>query len=238
VSEKNIQLALQLGIGQSDQYTLIRSGVDIQQIKKQAETADLKALKQNLHISAETKVVLTVGPFKIQKDPLAFVRVAHKVLQTNPEVQFFMVGDGELKETTQNFIRFLKIEDQVHILGWRRNIPELMQLSDCLIMTSLWEGLPRAVLEALILGKPVVAFAVDGIPEVVQDGKNGFLLAPGQEASMAKRIIEILNNPALLFSLSAHAKTTIDNAFDIHQMVRDQEKLYLEINRKINNNLE
>lgn len=229
VSSKNIKDGLKLGIGKKEKYRLIRSGVDIQKIKNRAETSDSQSLRKNFGIPSEKKVILTVGPFKIQKDPLNYVRLAKKVSDQFSEVKFLMVGDGELREKIELLIHDLKLENIVTLLGWRKEIPELLKACDLFVLTSLWEGLPRAAVESLIVGKPVVAFGVDGVPEVVQNGENGFVLAPGNLDEMAEKIIRILKNHDLKEKLSQQALKSIDDSFDIHKMVRQQEELYAEL---------
>jgi glycosyltransferase involved in cell wall biosynthesis len=93
-------------------------------------------------------------------------------------------------------------------------------------MTSLWEGLPRSILEAMCVGIPVVANDVDGVAEVVKEGITGYLTPPRQPDQTAARILELLSNPSLAKSMSAAAKESITKDFDINQMVTQQEELY------------
>lgn len=226
VSKENIREGLELNIGKESQYVLIRSGIDIKKIKQTAEASDPARLKKTFGIPGNVKVVLTIGPFKIQKDPLSFVRLAGKVSASFPEAQFFMAGDGELREEIENLIRSLRLENHVRLLGWQRNVPELLRICDLFVMTSLWEGLPRAGVEALIVGKPVIAFAVNGLKEIVKDGENGFLFPPGEIDAMSQKVVQVLKEPILREQLSKNAVRSIDDSFDIHKMVHQQEDLY------------
>lgn len=226
VSSENIAEGLRLGIGTQEQYTLIRSGVDIQKIRKTSESSDTAQLRKKLEIDSNAKIILTVGPFKIQKNPTAFVRLAKNVTKQFPNAQFLMVGDGELRPKITELIQTLNVQDHIKLLGWRRDISQLLSLCDIFVLTSLWEGLPRAGVESLIVGKPVVAFAVDGLREIVKNGENGFLVPPNAVDEMAERIIQILNDDNLLKKLGENARKTIDDSFDIHNMVKQQEVLY------------
>ena len=226
VAEENIKTGLRCGIGNRELYTLIRSGVDIQKIKRSAAATDLRALRQELKLPEDAKIVLSVGPFKVQKDPIAFVECAARVASQVPAVKFLWSGDGELRADVEKRVRELHLENVIALLGWRKDIPALLRLCDVFILTSLWEGLPRAGVEALIVGKPVVAFAVDGIPEIVRDGQNGFVLPPGNHDEFARKLIQVLIDPNLHKNLSAEAARSIDASFDIHRMVRQQEQLY------------
>ena len=233
VAEQNIADGLRLGIGTSKQYTLIRSGVDIQKIRESINATDADVLRSELEVPEHQKIVLCAGPFKLQKDPVAFVQCAAKVASKVPNVRFLWSGDGELRPQVEAKIAELGLENVVKLLGWRKDIPALLKACDIFVLTSLWEGLPRAGVEALIAGKPVVAFAVDGVPEIVKDGQNGFVLPPGRQEEFAGRLIELLNDDALYGKFAAEAARTIDVSFDIHYMVRRQEELYEKLCRGV-----
>ena len=226
VSEENIATGLRLGIGSESLYTLIRSGVDIQNIKRAAAASDAADLKRKLDIPRDARIILSAGPFKLQKDPIAFVECAAKVARQVPNVRFLWSGDGELRTRVEKKIGELRLDGVVKLLGWREDVPALLNLCDVFVLTSLWEGLPRAAVEALIAGKPVVAFSVDGLPEIVKDGRNGFLLSPGNHEAFAAQVIRLLKDQELYQRFSAEAAHTIDSSFDIHFMVRQQEQLY------------
>lgn len=226
VAQSNIDEGIKLGIGEREQYVLIRSGVDIQKIRERANQAGREALRRELGIEFHQKMILSIGPFKFQKDPVAFVEIAAHVRKQIPEAVFVWSGDGELRPQVEKRMEELGIKGGVKILGWRRDIPELLAACDIFVLTSLWEGLPRSGVEALIAGKPVVAFAVDGVPEIIQEGKNGFILKPGDKEGFARRLIETLKDGALAERLAQAAAQSIDASFDIHGMVRSQEALY------------
>ena len=227
VSQNNIEEGLCLCIGKREQYELIRSGVDINTIKMEANAANIVEIKErDLGISRESKVVLSIGPFKIQKDPVSFVDIASMVLKEVPETIFLWAGTGELHQQVVSQIDKYEIRGNVQLLGWRDDIVDLLKICDVFVLTSLWEGLPRAGVEALIVGKPVVAFAVNGVPEIIKNNQNGFAIPPGKKVDFAKRVIEILKDEKLYKKLSENAAKTIDESFDINIMVEQQEKLY------------
>ena len=154
------------------------------------------------------------------------MEAAARIARECPDARFLFVGDGELRPRVEEAVRRLGLAALVRLPGWRKDIPEILAASDVFVLTSLWEGLPRAAVEALIAGRPVVAFAVDGIPEIVRDGENGFVLPPGSLDELAGKVARILKDDSLSRRLSGNAERTIDASFDISGMVRDQEKLY------------
>jgi glycosyltransferase involved in cell wall biosynthesis len=121
--------------------------------------------------------------------------------------------------------RALGLDGRLHLLGWRRDVPDLLAAFDVLVLTSRWEGLPRVIPEAIAASVPVVATAVDGSAEILQDGVNGFLAGPGDIDGIAARIARLLDDPALARRVATAAQPLL-HEFDIDRMVRRQEALY------------
>ena len=130
-----------------------------------------------------------------------------------------------LRSKVEELIEVLSIEDRILLLGWRRDIPEIMNCIDILVLTSLWEGLPRVFPQAMASGIPVVATGVDGIPEAIQDGINGFLLPPGDIDGMAAKIIYLIRHPEKAREMGEKGKRLVGE-FDIWRMLEQQEELY------------
>ncbi len=115
--------------------------------------------------------------------------------------------------------------------GWRRDVPAVLDAATVVTLTSRFEGLPRALIEARAVGRPVVAMAVDGVVEAVRDGVDGFLVPEGDEEAMAARVGELLADEALRRRFAARAGDGLDE-FDRDVMVRQQEDLYLSLLRQ------
>jgi len=226
VSEENIKKGIGYFIGNKDKYVLIRSGIKIDQFRSSAPLRVLPEKKKELGIQPEEKVVTMIAPFKPQKAPLDFVRMAKYVKEKVPNVKFLLVGDGELRNNLEFGIRNLELKNEIILPGWRRDIPEILAITDIFVLTSLWEGLPRTILEAMASGKPVVATAVDGNREIVQDGLTGFLVSPKEPEKMAEKVIFLLRNPDLRKKMEEEGKKIIDTSFDIDHMVIQLDQLY------------
>jgi len=223
VSEANRQLGLELGFFPADRCVVIRSGVDLEAIR--TIRVDTTATKRALGLEPGRPVVGMVAPMKPQKAPLDFIRVAAKVAAKKPDTQFLFVGDGELRGAVEAEIEQLGLVKSVRLAGWRRDVPAIMRCLDVFVLTSLWEGLPRVYLEALASGVPVVGTRVDGAAEVVRDGINGYLLAPGDINGLADRVLALLGNPTLAADMGKRGRA-LPQEFDIHDMVRRQEEEY------------
>jgi glycosyltransferase involved in cell wall biosynthesis len=169
--------------------------------------------------------VVQIGNFKPQKAPLDFVRVAAEVARRVPEAVFVATGDGPLRPAAARLGRELGISGRLLLPGWIDDVPGLLAAADVSVLMSRHEGLPRAAVESLAAGVPVVATAVDGTPEVVRDGDNGFLVAPGEAGAAAERVVRLLHDDGLRARLGDRARRGLDE-FDIDRMVRAQEELY------------
>ncbi len=223
VSEASRQLGIEVGLFAADQCVVIRSGVDLAAFRKGC--VDIVAKKRELGLEPGRPVVGMVGPMKPQKAPLDFVRVAARVAKKKPETQFLYVGDGELRGAMEAEIAKLDLAKSFRLAGWRLDINEIMHCLDVFVLTSLWEGLPRVYLEAMASGVPVVGTRVDGAAEVVRDGVNGYLLAPGDVPGLADRVLSLLANPTQASDMG-HEKELLPQEFDCEVVVRRHEQEY------------
>ncbi len=226
VSHANREEALSLGIGRSEQYRLIRSGVPLGLYRSLTRRPNVP---DGLSLGTGHKLVTTVGPFKPQKNLADFIRAAARVHAQFPDARFLMVGDGDERPELERIIRGHRLEDVFLLPGWRRDIPHLFMRTTVFALTSLWEGLPRALVEAMASGLPCVANAVDGVRDVVADGVNGFLTPPKRPDLTAERILQLLQNPRLALQMGERARESVRSEFDIDHMVLKQEELYEEL---------
>jgi glycosyltransferase involved in cell wall biosynthesis len=223
VSEANRREALALGVGRPEQYVLIRSGVKLSDFRRLERT---RTAPERLALGPEDRLIVTVGPFKPQKNLVDFLRAAATVRAAFPAARFLIVGDGELRPRLEAEAARLGLTDALLLPGWRRDMPALLARADAFVLTSLWEGLPRSLVEAMSAALPCVANAVDGVTDVLKDGETGFLTAPHRPAETADRLLRILRDPALGRRLGEAARRSLGEDFDIDGMVRRQEALY------------
>ena len=187
---------------------------------------DKSKKKLELGFAPSDKIVGIVAGFKPPKALHHFVTVARRVSDQRTDIKFLMVGDGELREQLEEHVDRLHLDSIVKMVGWRRDVPEFLEIFDVFLLTSLWEGLPRVVVEAMITGVPVVAPDVAGIAEVVRSGETGYLVSPGDTASMAQRVIELLDNETLRRQMGRAAKG-VGQEFSVENMIEDYTRLYI-----------
>ncbi len=183
---------------------------------------------RNEHGFSEEDVLLVcVARFSPQKNhPLlisAFAKIAH------PTAHLLLVGGGELESTLRQQVESLQIHHRVHLLGVRADIPQILNASDLFVLSSLWEGNPMSVQEAMASGLPVVATAVGGVPELVVDGETGLLVPPDDEPALVEALNALICNPDQRLQMAHQARQRAREHFDIRQTVRAYEQLYTQI---------
>jgi len=225
VSDQDRQRLVGWGIPSRKVITL-PNGVDLMQFEG---PADVKDLRSELGLSADRPVVMQVGRLSVQKDPVAFVDGAAKVLEKRPDVQFVMLGDGPLMGEVVAQVQEHGLAESVHLLGWRDKAHRFMPAADAVTLTSRWEGIPFVLLEAMAWSRPVVTTAVNGCPEIVDDGSTGFLVAPGNKAAWAARVLDLVNEPARATEMGRQGRSRVEERFALSKITGRLEELYLDV---------
>jgi len=227
VSRSNLEEGVALGLFPRGRARVIRSGIDRAAFRAPAGGAELR---RELGIPDGAPLVVQVACFKPQKAPERFVELAAAVVRRVPAAHFLLVGDGELRGRLEAARAASGLDRRLHLPGWRRDVAAAYAAATVVTLTSRFEGLPRALVEALTAGVPVAAMAVDGVVEVVRDGVDGYLVREGDTAALAARVVELLEDPARRAAFAARAGEGLDE-FDRDTMVRQQEDMYEELAR-------
>lgn len=233
VSKSDINKGLFYKIGRKEQYTLIRYG--IQSTEWMQATRD-NILAERLGISSKDIVVGMVACLKPQKNPLDFVRLAEILIkQGYDNLKFISVGDGIIRMRMEELIKKQGLGKQVKLLGWRRDVSKIMPLFDIVVLTSLWEGAPIVLIEAMAQAKPIVAYDVDGIKEIVRDTENGYLVKAMAIEDFAEKIKTFLDDRNLIVSMGKASREllTKTSSFQAKTMIANIEELYLELAENI-----
>ncbi len=225
VSEHDRQKGLRARIGVPAQYRLIRYGIESAAFELDAG----RQVREELGIPPQSLVVGMVSCLKPQKSPLDFVRMARVVRAARRDVSFVLVGDGRLRNALVRLIRNEKLQGAVVLTGWRRDIPRLLSALDVVVLTSLWEGFPIAVLEAMASGKPVVATDTGGIGELVEEGKTGFLTVARAPGQMAQKVLVLLRSEETRRDIGVRARAAVAAGYRLETMVATTLALYREL---------
>jgi glycosyltransferase involved in cell wall biosynthesis len=226
VSEKDRITGTRLFPKFNKKNTIIRAAVDFERFYIPA-----KSVKER----TKQKIIIgTVSCFKPQKnlfDLLSAFKQVHERLadQKKALVHLEIIGDGAQREQIEKFISDNNLADNITLLGWQGNVETFMRTWDIFAMSSLWEGLPCAIIEARLNKLPVIAYNVGGISEVIFDKKNGFLVTPNDWQVLAERIALTAQDSNLRTSLGHHPDNLID--FSNRVMVKKHEKLYQKLSQ-------
>lgn len=224
VAESDIEKGQQSGIGTREQYHLIRSAIPLDTFDP--ERVDSDQVRQELGIPLDAPVLGNVGRFSPQKNPMDWVRVAGKVGRTQPNAWFLLVGDGPLREQVETALEEEDIRDRTILTGLRRDVPRLMSAMDVFLLTSLWEGLPRVIPQAMAMRKPVVVNRANGTQEAIQNEVTGYLVDQGDLIKMAEQCLKLLSNDELREHMGHAARSFTLQHFDLNQMVKQIASIY------------
>lgn len=227
VAARHRESGLAAGIGHATQYRVVRSGIDPQLYVNPTRPA--ASIREEFGFGEGCFVVGTVANMKPQKAPLDFVAVAARAYRENRQLRFVMAGDGPLKGEVEAAIEREGLTEIVKLLGWRDDVADLLHGLDCFLLTSHFEGLPRVVLQAIAAGRPIVATAVDGTPEVVRPERSGWLANAGDIDGLARGLIECSSKPEVAARYANGARASLRGSFNIKTMVRELDALYLSL---------
>jgi len=184
-----------------------------------------KEERRRLGINQDYKIVGTVTRLREEKGNKYFLYAAAEVLKVFPKTVFLIVGDGPLREELQNLSKKLNIAENVIFYGFSRNIQRFHSIFDIKVIASVNEGFPLALLEAMAMGKAIVATDVGGPNEILKDGETGLLVPAKDSGALAQKIIYLLGNNQELERLARNAKKESEK-YDIDLYVRKLEREY------------
>jgi glycosyltransferase involved in cell wall biosynthesis len=179
-----------------------------------------EAARQQLETPPEAPVILFVGSLTPEKRLDRLLRVFRRVHDALPSLRLWLVGDGPLRPEVEDDFRACGLSGQVIFLGLQANVATFMSAADVLLLTSDTEGIPGVVLEAGLLGLPVVATRVGGLPEAVLDGQTGFLRPPQDEEGLARAVLDLLGDRQLRSEMSRLSRRWIRERFTMDSIAR------------------
>lgn len=214
--------AVRLRIAPPDRIRALASAVD-PDIPRVSERTREQA-RQLIGVPTKAQVVGTVGRLDQQKAPQDMVTAMAALGRR--ELYSIWVGDGPLREPVERLIRRRGLANHFLLLGDRRDVPVLLPGFDVFAMSSRYEGLPCAVVEAMTCGVPVVATAVNAVPEVVIPGKTGLLVPPGAPSLLSRALAYMLDHPEERARMAAAASAQLGDRFLPSVLGRDLTETY------------
>jgi L-malate glycosyltransferase len=205
---------------------VVLNGVDVNRFRR--SDADGGSVRRQYGISDDAPVIGTVAVFRVQKRLEDWLTAARSLLDSHPEARFLLVGDGPLRGEVEAGLRAHRLEQAVFLPGLKEDVRPYLAAMDIDMMSSIFEGLPVALLEAMSMECVPVCTAVGGIPEVIRSGENGFLTEPEQPEQLARAAGDLIGDRARMKVIASAARETVAERFSMKRMTGELEAIYLQ----------
>lgn len=182
-------------------------------------------LRKDLGFFEEQKIILCVGELLLNKNQQMIIHAMQKIVKKYPDTQLLLAGNGSEKENLENLIKALRLTENVKMLGYVTNLQEYQKIADVAVSCSKREGLPLNIVEAMLSGTPVVVSVNRGHKELIQNGKNGFLIDVNDCERMADKILQILTDTQLYGEIQKNANV-YTWAYTFRNVKRELAKVY------------
>ena len=202
---------------------VIRNGLDCIDLVSER---DHVCIKNILDIESDAYIIGNIGRLVSVKNHRCLLDGANIILQNYKNVHFLLVGDGPLKEVIYEYAKSLGIDKRLKMIGFHKNIIDILKTFDIFALTSLHEGIPMSLLEAMCIGIPTVTTRVGGIPEVIVDNYNGLLIPPDDPVAFSKACISLLENNMLAEKLARNAKQDMKSKYSLNNTINKTVTLY------------
>lgn len=204
-------MVLSLGLGE-DQVSLIPNAVDS---RRYSPERDGQAFRESIGVPEGAPLVGMVSRLSSEKGPDLFVQAASVVAAARPDVHLVLVGDGPMRADLERQIEGLNLSSRFHLAGTVADTSQVYPALDVVCLPSRMEGIPLTLLEAMASARPVVATSVGGIPELVEMGETGWLVAQGDMKAMAEKTLWLLDNPEQAVAMGRAGRRRVEESFDV-----------------------
>ena len=220
------EMSESLRVAPSDRFTVIPLGLDLQPFADVDRSAARSRLRAELGIDQDRPVVGIVGRMvPVKNHELLFdamVLLSHRM---DPAPHLIVVGSGERERALRSYVSDKGLEDVVHWLGWRKDLPQVFPAFDVTALTSFDEGTPVSLIESLASGTPVVSLAVGGVPEILDGGELGCLVHSARDDEVAAGLESVLASPPSAEDRERVQKLVLER-FSVRRLAEDVERLY------------
>jgi glycosyltransferase involved in cell wall biosynthesis len=213
----------------ADKITVIHNGSDLTRFDPNLRPPE--GLRTSLRFGASDPVLLVLGRLEPQKGHRYLLDAMPAVLSEFPNARLVCAGDGSLAEELKAEARTLGVDGAVRFVGFQQDVSTWLALADLTVLPSLFEGLPLVAIESLAAGRPMVATAVDGTPEIVVDGMTGLTVPPADSLSLADAIRRMLRDGDLRRRMGEAGRRWVQERFSQQRQVQETEQLYLRLLR-------
>lgn len=222
VSQDLVQTSLDCGVP-AERCLLIENGVDTAEFRRRLLVAEAKA---QLGFPANRLLVGGVGRLSAEKGFDILIRAVHNLLKRNIDIGLWIVGEGNERAALQKQIDDAGLAERIRLLGYRADTGDLYQAMDVFCLSSLREGLPNVLLEAMALETPAVATRIAGVPRLIEHEQNGLLVEPNDEAALTDALGRLLADAPLRERLAQKARQTIETSYSFQVRMDKVRLLY------------
>jgi len=205
---------------------VIHNGIALQDKRHKTQDTDLRG---NLGIKEDDLIIIHVANITPIKGHDVLLRAFKAILKENSDVKLLIVGADEMNGSIEALAEQLQISNKVFCLGERKDVSQLLNISDICVLPSLSEGMSNAIMEYMAAGKPVIATQVGGNPELVEHGVNGLLVEKANETELADAILELVQDPNKCVEMGKQGYCKVTEGFSMQKMVRSYEHLFEEL---------
>ncbi len=226
LTDQEVRDNLERGIGEPGQFVSIPSGIDLKPFARRDKSP--AEVKTSLGLSPSARLIGSVGRLDRVKGHTYLLDAFGVLAPRFPDLYLALVGDGEMLLDLRSRVEQSGLTDRILFLGWREDIPDLLHAFDLFVFPSLSEGMGRALVEAMASGLPIVATRVCSVPEVLAEGKAGYLVEPANSAALAQGIETLLLDPALCSRLANAARERAPR-YSVETMLHKIQALYQDL---------
>lgn len=220
----DVKDSIEKNIGMHYPVKVVLNGVNTQSFVRDKELGN--KLRKKLNIPNDAMVISTIAVFRFQKRLIEWLHVAHSILKKNAQVYFIIIGDGPLKNEVLNTYKQSGSHPNILFAGLQNDVKPWLSATDIYMMTSVFEGLPIAMLEAMSMECAIVSTSAGGIKEVIEQGKSGLLRSVDDWRALEEDLQVLINDKQLREQLASCARRRVQESFSLKRMVGELESLY------------
>jgi len=209
-----------------NRIVIIKNGIDIEKFQVNKELVEAEKKKLGL---TDKFVLTSIGRLHPPKDFSTILKALKLIITQNKNFRLLIIGDGPLRKLLENEVEEFGLNQCVKFLGFRENTPILINLSDIIILSSRWEGLPLLPLEAGASKKSIIISNIEGVKETIINGETGFLFKPASARDLADKVLNLYYSEKLRKKMGENGYRFVSENFSKERMIKEYEDLYKEI---------
>jgi glycosyltransferase involved in cell wall biosynthesis len=228
ISQPLVDWAVKEGISCTRKMARIYSGIEMDRFHP-VSIEEKNRLKAKWGLEEQDAVIGMVSKLWEGKGHAFLIRAFKEIKKEKPQARLVIVGEGYLMESLKTLVSQMELSDTVIFTGFIEDVPKIIATFDVAVLPSYFEGMGRVLLEAMAMEKPVVGTRVGGIPDLIEEGLNGYLVSPGNEKELASAILKTLSDKDLALKMGRAGRKKMTDRFSAESMVRSIEGVYSEL---------